>query len=521
VIPHITRGGDTRGVIRYLLGKGRREEHRDPHLVAGSPEATRQAAGRQLEMRDAGPLARFLDEPREAFGTRVTIAERNQDGQVVGQRDAHVWHCSLSLHPDEPALSDERWGQLAGRFVAELGFAGEDAGSQCRWLAVRHGLSTGGSDHIHLVVGLVAEDGSKAGVHNDRPRAQAACRQLEREFGLRELEARSRGAGERCIEPGEMESDRRRGRPVGDRGDGGGERPEAGSRRTLERIVRACATAASDEADFVGRLRGEGVLWRARFGEGGRSEVVGYSVALPARDGERPVWFGGGRLSRELTLPRLRGTWPALAVEAQAAVWAARTAGPSRGTDSLASAELQARCVAELAKLRERLRLVPADDRGTWAHLARDAAGVLAAWSLRTEVEPGPLAEASRSLARSAQLRRQDVRRRRWQSIAPTRNTAALLLGVAAGSVSNAALMGQMVELALALRDMHAAAGDADRAAQLEQTARHELEALAGRVQAGGAERSQETPGLAPGAALDQPAPRRRGGAGQDPGVER
>jgi hypothetical protein len=163
---------------------------------------------------------------------------------------------------------------------------------------------------------------------------------------------------------------------------------------------------------------------------------------------------------------------------------------------------------------------VAVDDRGTWAHLARDAAGVLAAWSLRTEVEPGPLAEASRSLARSAQLRRQDVGRRRWQSIAPTRNTAALLLGVAAGSVSNAALMGQMVELALALRDMHAAAGDADRAAQLEQTARHELEALAGRVQTGGAEQ-QQRPGLAPGAALDQPAPRRRGGAGQEPGVER
>jgi hypothetical protein len=304
VIPHITRGGDARGVICYLLGKGRREEHRDPHLVAGSPEATWQAAGRQLEMRDAGPLARFLDEPREAFGTRVTIAERNGDGQVVGLRDAHVWHCSLSLAPDEPGLGDERWGQLAGRLVAELGFAGEGTGSQCRWLAVGHGLSTGGSDHIHLVVGLVAEDGSKAGVHNDRPRAQAVCRELEREFGLRELEARSRGAGERCIEPGEMESDRRRGRRVGAHG----EHPERGSRRVLERVVRACATAASDEADFVGRLRGEGVLWRARFGEGGRSEVVGYCVALPARHGERPVWYGGGRLSRELTLPRLRGT---------------------------------------------------------------------------------------------------------------------------------------------------------------------------------------------------------------------
>jgi hypothetical protein len=63
--------------------------------------------------RDAAALARFLDEPRETFGTQVRIADRDQDDKVVGSRDAHVWHTSLSLHPDEPALPDERWGEIA------------------------------------------------------------------------------------------------------------------------------------------------------------------------------------------------------------------------------------------------------------------------------------------------------------------------------------------------------------------------------------------------------------------------
>ena len=39
MIPNITRGGNVRGVLSYLLGPGRREEHTSPHLVAGSAEA--------------------------------------------------------------------------------------------------------------------------------------------------------------------------------------------------------------------------------------------------------------------------------------------------------------------------------------------------------------------------------------------------------------------------------------------------------------------------------------------------
>ena len=46
VIPNVTRGGKTHGVLLYLVGKGKREEHENPHLVAGSPEAVRMGEGR-------------------------------------------------------------------------------------------------------------------------------------------------------------------------------------------------------------------------------------------------------------------------------------------------------------------------------------------------------------------------------------------------------------------------------------------------------------------------------------------
>jgi hypothetical protein len=64
MIPNITRGGDVRGVITYLVGTGRREEHVDPHLVAGSAEAVMLNEGRTLDNADVGELARLLDEPR-------------------------------------------------------------------------------------------------------------------------------------------------------------------------------------------------------------------------------------------------------------------------------------------------------------------------------------------------------------------------------------------------------------------------------------------------------------------------
>jgi hypothetical protein len=473
VIPNVTRGGKTPGVLIYLVGKGKREEHDTPHLVAGSPEAVRMAEARLLDRRDAIALARFLDEPRGAFGTEVTIAERDKNGRVIGARDAHVWHCSLSLHPQEPELADERWAEIAEAFIEQMGFAGERARAQCRWVAIRHGRSAGGSDHAHLVVTLVAEDGSKASVHNDRPRAQNACRELEQRFGLRRVEARTRHAGSRALKHGELAADRRRGRGVGERGG----LAERSSRQTLERIVRACATASRDEPEFVRRLREQGVQARPRYAEGGTSEVVGYSVRLPGtgRGPHGSVWYGGGRLARDLTLPALRRSWQQGDDARRRAVTEWGSPAPTgRRSPAARQAELEQRalmwhrCTTELEQVRQQLRAAGAQPAAI-AHAAREGAGVLAAWSIALEANhPGPLARAARQLARSAELPAYTAVPARRLS----RASGLALLMLAAGKPDTA--VGWMIvarEIALLGTELgraHRARGELERAQQIE-----------------------------------------------------
>jgi hypothetical protein len=100
------------------------------------------------------------------------------------------------------------------------------------------------------------------------------------------------------------------------------EHPERGSRHTLERVVRACATASRDESEFVRAQREHSVRVRPRCAAGGRDAVVGYSVRLPGGDGGpgRTVWYGGGKLARDLTLPALRRGWSEEAGEREHAV---------------------------------------------------------------------------------------------------------------------------------------------------------------------------------------------------------
>jgi len=354
---------------------------------------------------------------------------------------------------------------------------------------VRHGRSHGGSDHVHLVVQLVAENGSKATVHNDRPRAQAACRRLEAAFGLREVEGRGRAAGERGLKAGELAGDRRRGLPVGIEGQDDAH-PERASRRTLERVVRACGAAARDELDFINRLRAEGLLLYARFAKGDTSQVDGYSVALrTAVAGEQPIWFGGGRLSRELTLPRLRENWPTLDPKVVADAWrkpATDRVGPRPGvrTRRPATPDVQVRCARELAALREQLLQIPPEETATWAHAAREAAGMFAAWSLRTELTPGPLAETSRVLARSAQLRRREVHGRRWRSLPAARNTSALLLAASPDARAALNIFRQLRSLSTAIADMHEAVGELQRARELQNLSRQQLTTVTAELQA-------------------------------------
>jgi hypothetical protein len=143
--------------------------------------------------------------------------------------------------------------------------------------------------------------------------------------------------------------------------------------------------------------------------------VVGYSVAVRPPRGESPVWFGGGSLARDLTLPRLRQEWtdPPQAAEAAAAEWAAakrgrRPVAPRREAVEVDPALWQ-QCAAEVRDMREWLRTVPATDHATWARVATETSGAFAAWSARVESAPGPLAEADPSAEIEVDMQRAEL----------------------------------------------------------------------------------------------------------------
>src|ERR1019366_5816334 len=92
------------------------------------------------------------------------------------------------------------------------------------------------------------------------------------------------------------------------------------------------AEQARDEAGFFARLREDGVLVRLRFSETSPGQVTGYAVGLPGHDGSdgAPLWYGGGRLAAELTLPRLRRRWDQARRSAAESPGAFRFTGPER-----------------------------------------------------------------------------------------------------------------------------------------------------------------------------------------------
>ena len=98
------------------------------------------------------------------------------------------------------------------------------------------------------------------------------------------------------------------------RRDGAGCPPRMGRDRPGPRLRREVCTAAAGartEQEFFARLDQAGVLVRLRHSIINPGEVTGYAVGLPqhtARDGG-VIWYGGGKLAADLTLPKLRHRW--------------------------------------------------------------------------------------------------------------------------------------------------------------------------------------------------------------------
>ena len=110
MIGKVLRGARPEGLIYYLFGPGRREEHRDPHLVAG--------------WRDPGELEPPL-RPDGRRDFRWLNGLLNQPYAALGPRglDRPVWHCVVRAAPEDRMLSDDEWGQVARDVMHRTGLA--------------------------------------------------------------------------------------------------------------------------------------------------------------------------------------------------------------------------------------------------------------------------------------------------------------------------------------------------------------------------------------------------------------
>ena len=279
MIGKVIRGTHAGRLLYYLYGPGKANEHFDPHLVAGFSDPGELEPERRPDgSRDFRRLTGLLAQPLAALA-----------GPGYGKP---VWHCSVRAAPADRILSDAEWAQVAAQVMDRTGFApaGDDRG--VRWVAVRHA-----ADHIHLVATLARQDGTRPRTWNDFFRVREACRDAERRLGLTATAPADRTAARRASRAETEQSARR----------GWAEPP----RVTLRREVSVAAAGARTEQEFFSRLASAGVAVRQRYSTTNPGQVTGYAVGLPRHvaKGGGIIWYGGGKLAADLTLPKLRRRW--------------------------------------------------------------------------------------------------------------------------------------------------------------------------------------------------------------------
>jgi len=404
MVVHVApRGKDMPGLMRYLYGPGKTNEHTDQHAVAASSDLEFAFAG-SLTGAEASELGRALEaawheqmaEANALVGagrggvSRSTM--KSGTGAVTDAEKGHVYHLIVSLPPGA-AWSDEQWSTIARDVVEGMGFTdGDDDAKGARWAAMRHGLSSGGNDHLHIAVSLVRQDGRRVQLpQNDYRVAQQVRQQIEqtRNFVL-PLHERSRPAGRSM--PGYTQAEHATAR----------ERGVAPDRVVLQNVVRAAVTSSRTEAQWLDAVMDvtDVELEAARWAAGGRDLVTGYKVRLG--DG---IWLTASQLAPDLTLTKLRPQWIPNEDEqsraAALAIWRDETpmttsVAPTDVSTHLDTAE------AALARWSAELDQQDPHDRPAWRQAARDAAGVTSSIARDLQTPDGDVMTAAQTLSRQA-----------------------------------------------------------------------------------------------------------------------
>ena len=349
MIAKITRGWRPAGLLRYLMGPGRHNEHVNPRVLDtwdGIPvhQPVQIAPGEY----DLKGLVAGLTDPAVAGGIRLVDPPPGRNGKVPA---GPVWQCSLRNDASDRVLSDDQWREIVRDLLDRTGIAPRGDLGGCRWVMVRHA-----DDHVHVEAVLVREDTNRAFFpRRDYFRARETCLAAEDTYGLTATAPADRTAIP-AVTRAETEKASRRGEAEP-------------SRVWLRRAVRTAAVQSQDPETFLTRLRKGGMLVRLRHDTDG--QVVGYAVAQrgDVDAGGEPVWYAGRSLARDLTLPQLAQRWasaPTPGPQLPPEPTEHATVGRAERTAALTNATSAARAAAAS------LTAGDSDDGGGVAHAAGD-----------------------------------------------------------------------------------------------------------------------------------------------------
>jgi hypothetical protein len=372
VIPRVNdRGTRVGGLLRYLYGPGKRNEHVNPRIVgawdgAGDLATLAPPVG-PIGRLDFRRLVELLEQP--------VRAARHAPAQTV-------WHTSLRNHAQDRILSDEQWGHIAAELMAGVDLAPHGDTNAVRWVAVRH------DDYgIHIVATLVRQDGRTAWAWKDKTNSRRTAKELEDRYGLR-----ATGPSDRTShrQPSSSETSKavRLGRTLT-------------TRDELRRRVRAVVAASLSEEEFFSRLADDGVLVKLRPSQINPDEFTGYSVALPSERDKTgvPVWFGASHLAADLSLPKLRIRWGTATPNrhgGERADEAVRVSAAQR-------AQTLSQAAATVTAAADEIRRVAGSDPQAAQALAQAAADTLTAVASTVEGRRGgPLTEAAERFDKAA-----------------------------------------------------------------------------------------------------------------------
>lgn len=422
MVVHVApRGSDMPGLMRYLYGPGKADEHRDQRMVAGSAMLPDAYVG-SLGTGEATQLGNLLERAWHLQAAEqlaiaggghggVTYARRGRVGPAgegggdvldvdvdaqESPRRPHTYHLIASLPPGAE-WTDEQWATVAGDLVEGMGLAtgpGDENGS--RWVAMRHGPSSNGNDHLHIAVSLVRQDGRWARLPaNDYALANRARQAIEDRYDFvlplhDKTQPRTSTLPAYSMSEHQVAKDRGRDKQVPDR-------------VLLRQVVRSAALTAATEAEFIDAVTDvAGVeVTAARWDLDERGRVTGYQV----RQGEDGLWFSASSLAPDLTLGRLRPGWePNETAQSQA-----RAAALWTGQGELAPApqaeapgpHLQA-AEAHLRAWNDQLEQLDPGERDGWKVAAGHAAGAVGTLSRSPGWQGGRFAIAGETLARHA-----------------------------------------------------------------------------------------------------------------------